>query len=80
MIAPSTISQQAGRGLFVAQDIHVPPHSEVTLMSFCGPMYSWSTWHRLVWYIRSIITYGLCANAASMTEDNRARAFSERIN
>ena len=79
MIAPSTISPQAGRGLFVAQDIHVPPHSEVTLMSFCGPMYSWSTWHRLVRYTRSMTTYGLCANVASLTEENRARAFGERM-
>ncbi len=78
IIAPSTISG-GGRGLFVAQDIHVPSHSEVTLMSYCGPMYNWSTWHQLVRYTRSMTTYGLCVNAASLFEENRARAFGERI-
>lgn len=69
VIAPSTIPN-GGRGLFIAQDLRVPANSEVTLMSFCGPIYGWGAWHALVRFIRSMTTYGLCANAASLTERN----------
>ena len=79
MIAPSTISPNAGRGLFVAQPVHVPANSEVTLMSYCGPMYTWSAWHRLVRYVRSMTTYGLCANSVSLGEQNMTRAYGQRI-
>ena len=67
LIAPSTIPS-SGRGLFIAQDLHVPAHSEVTLMSFCGPIYDWGPWHQLVHYLHSMTTYGLCLNAASLTK------------
>ena len=51
LIVPSTILS-SGRGLFIAQDLHVPAHFEVTLMSFCGPIYDWGPWHQLVHYLQ----------------------------
>jgi hypothetical protein len=38
-------------------------------------MYKWSAWHRLVRYVRSMTTYGLCANSVSLGEQNMTRAY-----
>ena len=48
-------------------------------MSFCGPIYGWGTWHALVRFIRSMTTYGLCANAASLTERNIQHNYGSRL-
>ena len=78
MIAPSSIPD-GGRGLFIAQDLQVPPNSEVTLMCFCGPIYEWGTWHSLAHYISSMSTYGMCLNAASLSARGITHSQGQRL-
>ena len=78
MIAPSSIPNE-GRGLFIAQDLHVPPNLEVTLMCFCGPIYGWGTWHSLAHYIPSMSTYGMCLNAVSLFARGKTRSKGQRL-
>ena len=78
MIAPSSISD-GGHGLFIAQDLQVPPNSEVTLMCFCGPIYEWGRWHQLVRYILSMSTYGMWLNAASLSDRGITHAQGQRL-
>ncbi|KAH6556497.1 hypothetical protein KP509_1Z174500 [Ceratopteris richardii] len=78
MIAASTITN-ASRGLFIVDDLYVPPNSKVTLMSFCGPIYGWGDCHRLSRYVQSMSTYGICLNAASLTSRRILHAKNERL-
>ena len=78
MIAPSSILD-GGRGLFIAQDVQVPPNSKVTLMCFFGPIYEWSTWHSLAHYISSMGTYGMCLNAASLFARGNTHSQGQRL-
>ncbi|KAH7442447.1 hypothetical protein KP509_03G089000 [Ceratopteris richardii] len=78
MIAPSTITN-VGRGLFIVEDLYVPPNFEVTLMSFCGPIYGWGDWHRFSRYVQSMSTYGICLNVASLTSRRILHAENERL-
>ena len=78
MIAPSSIPD-GGRGLFIAQDLQVPPNLEVTLMCFCGPIYGWGTCHSLAHYIPSMSTYGMCLNVASLSARGNTHSQGHRL-
>lgn len=48
-------------------------------MSFCGRIYRWGPWHQLTRYIQSMSTYGLCLNAASLSDRGITHAEGQRL-
>jgi hypothetical protein len=70
MISKSKIDV-ANLGLFILSHVFIPPKQSVTLMPFCGPLYSRSDYLNIVKYKHNISMYSMCMNGYASGNFNR---------